>query len=144
MARASIPNVVLPLALCACGSAVFYDEVPDPGATAAAEEPADRWKEAGPLGPGPRFDQGISCEDSIAIARVRVLEGLETAKGLRYYDRQKCLADKAQALAALAGIEREDREEGDSCVAAERVFREAEACGGTSPSIETTSLQHRY
>ena len=141
MARASIPNVVLPLALCACGSAVFYDEVPDPGPT-AAEEPADRWKEAGPLGPGPRFDQGISCEDSIAIARVRVLEGLETAKGLRYYDRQKCLADKAQALAALAAIEREDREEGDSCVAARRIFQDAGKCG-TSPAVESTSVEHR-
>jgi hypothetical protein len=139
MGRASIPNVLIPLALCACGSAVFYDEVPDPDAS----EPEDRWKEAGPLGAGPRFDEGISCQDSIAIARVRVLQGLEAAKGLGYRDRQKCLADKAQALAALAAIEREDEREGDTCLAARRVFEDAGKCGGTSPAVDTVSLEHR-
>jgi hypothetical protein len=154
MGRASIPNVFLPLAFCACGSAVFYDaeppdshpdgrEFPDPAAPAAVEEPADVWKEAGPLGPGPRFDQGISCADSIAIARVRVLRGLEAAKGLGYHERQRCLADKAQALAALGGLERDDVAEGDSCVAARRVFEDAEKCGGTSPAVDSTSLEHR-
>src|SRR5688572_27678318 len=107
MARASIPNVLRVLALSACGSAELYDEVPvsdEAHAPSSAEVPADEWLEVPAVGPGPRFDDGFSCEDKIAIARARVLRGLEAAKGLGYRDRQRCLADKAQLLATLAAL----------------------------------------
>lgn len=132
MACASIPNitqiatfaVVLTGAAAGCGSAVFYDEVPDDDETAAA------WKDAPVVAPGPSWEDGLSCEDSVGIARVRVLGGIETAKALGDWDRQQCLADKAQLLGALAVMISREEARDAACGQARVVFAAAQACGG--------------
>jgi hypothetical protein len=112
-----------------CGSAVFYEEDPS-GIIVEADEPPDRWLDAPALAPGPSWDDGLSCQDSVAIARVRVLGGLDTAKALGDHDRQRCLGRQAALLSTLAGmIAREDETE-SACRAAHEVFIEANGCGG--------------
>jgi len=156
MARASIPNVMRGLVLrpdsnaalppsergaaiafaagltaCAvgCGSAVFYED--DPSDVAGSpDESADVWVEAPVLAPGPSWDDGLSCEDSVAIARVRVLGGLDTAKALGDRDRQRCLGEKAALLSTLHAMIAEGDENEGACRAAREVFTDAEGCGG--------------
>lgn len=137
MALASIPNisrfctfgpamavVLTGVVTAGCGSAVFYDEVPD------EEEAEAAWLDAPALAPGPAWSEGLSCEDSVGIARVRVVGGIETAKALGKREQQACLAAKAQVLSTLAGMIARGEMRSAACSEARTVFAEAKRCGG--------------
>lgn len=137
MALASIPNNrrfgtfgpailagLVGIASSGCGSAIFYDELPE------EEDPGTAWLDAPVLAPGPAWGAGLSCEDSVGIARVRVIGGIETAKALGERERQACLAEKAQLLSALAGLIADGEQRRAACSEAREVFAEAERCGG--------------
>jgi hypothetical protein len=112
-----------------CGSAVFYDDAP-PDVVALTDEPSEVWLDAPVLAPGPAWDDGFSCEDSVAIARVRVLGGLDTAEALGDHDRQRCLGRQAALLSTLAGMIARDEQPESACRAAREVFTHASGCGG--------------
>ncbi len=131
MARVSIPNVLLVLSLTisgppACGSAVFYEEVPDPDADEAA------WTERRRFSPGPAFEDGRACARSVAVARVHVLGEIEIATSNRERSRQRCLADAAQLLATLHHLMEEEDASAEltaaACVEARSLVEDASRC----------------